>query len=355
MKRTKVMVLLVLFAALSLASLISVYYTHQLPTEKKTTTPLCYYVHTGKYDYIAKLVPNTLYSQSTLTPGEGTLYTKIIDHVNITFTYTFTCNRPTNTTSMECKVNTHLESPENWAKTFTPAEITQKFQAVNTINLTEQAASTTMFLSPVQINELVRTIDGQIGTRTSQYNLVIETEVYLTANISTANADVRAIYERFNHTVTVEFRTETQNRIAIENLKRTKPDNIEQTEITPYPWVTNQRNMSIAFCATSISALTITAFYYMKTRPVSTRTQEEKKLKKILKKYKEIVAETKEEPLHEPKTTTIEMATIEDLAKISEALMKPILYIKKDSTPQKTIVHTFYIIDKNTKYQYQTT
>jgi len=50
------------------------------------------------------------------------------------------------------------------------------------------------------------------------------------------------------------------------------------------------------------------------------------------------------------------MATMEDLAKISEALMKPILYTQKTPTPpKKETTHTFYMIDNNTKYQYKTT
>ena len=50
------------------------------------------------------------------------------------------------------------------------------------------------------------------------------------------------------------------------------------------------------------------------------------------------------------------MATMEDLAKISEALMKPILYVQKTPTsPEKETTHIFYIIDNNTKYQYKTT
>jgi len=50
------------------------------------------------------------------------------------------------------------------------------------------------------------------------------------------------------------------------------------------------------------------------------------------------------------------MATMEDLAKISEALMKPILYIQKTpKPPKKETTYIFYIIDNNTKYQYKTT
>ncbi len=68
--------------------------------------------------------------------------------------------------------------------------------------------------------------------------------------------------------------------------------------------------------------------------------------------HKQIIAETTQKPPET--TTTIAMASIEDLAKISEALMKPILHIKGHTTNGKT-THNFYIIDNNIKYRYKTT
>jgi len=130
---------------------------------------------------------------------------------------------------------------------------------------------------------------------------------------------------------------------------------IDQTTITPLPWVPNQRNASYTFCVAALSSLVLTALIYIKTKPTTPPKPKEKPLKKILKEYKEIIAETTEEPLIKPDTTIIKMATMEDLAKISEALIKPILYIQKTPTPpKKETTHIFYIIDNNTKYQYKT-
>lgn len=44
-----------------------------------------------------------------------------------------------------------------------------------------------------------------------------------------------------------------------------------------------------------------------------------------------------------------------NLAKISEALAKPILYTKTPTPSKEETTYIFYIIDNNTKYQYKTT
>ena len=354
MARTKLIALLMLFAALSVASAIAVYTTHQLPTQEQKTTTLASYQQKGTYDYIAKLKPNTLYNQSTLKPGQGTLYTKIIDHINITFTYTFTSSRPTNT-SIEYQTNTDLESPGNWIKNFTAAEMVETFQIANRVNFTKQTASTTLFLNITRIDELVKAVDGQIGTKTSQYNLMVKPKITIIAKINITQTDVRTIYETFAPSLTIEFRKETPNYISIESLEETKPGTIYQTQITPLPWVMNQRNASYAFSVAALLTLTVIAFIYIKAKPTTPPKHKEKPLKKIIKEYKEIIAETIEKPPLTPNMTIIKMATLEDLAKISEALMKPILHIQKPpKSPDKETTHIFYIIDNNTKYQYET-
>ena len=345
--RTKLSIPLILFTLLSLISIYSIYYTHQLPTEEETTTTLCSYWHTGKYDYTAKLKPNLLYNQPTLKPGQGTLYTKIIDHINITFTYTFTCSQPTNT-SIGCQTNTELESPEKWTKTFTTAEMLDILQIANTVNTTQQKATTTLSLNTTKIDELVRTIDGQIGTTTSQYNLLVKPNIYIVADITLPEADVRTIYESFAPSLTIEFGKGTPSYISIENLEHTRPATITGTHQTFLQWVVNWRLASLLATAVNIPLLAVTTWFYLTTKlPPSP-----KPIEKIIAPHKELIAETTQRPPET--TTTITMASIEDLAKISEALIKPILHTTEPTTKEQT-THTFYIIENHIKYQYKTT
>jgi len=339
--------LLILFAIQTVASIISIYYTHQLSTEEHTTIPLCIYQHTGRFDYTAKLKPNTLYNQPTLKPGQGTLYTKITDHINITFTYTFTCSHSTNT-SIQYQVLTELESPEKWTKTFTTAETLDTFQLTNTVNPTEETVFTTLFLNITKLDELVKTIDGQIGTSTSQYNLRIKPNIHITAKITITQTENRTIYESFAPSPTIQFKKETPNYISIESLEHTKPGTITDTQTTPLPWVKNLQTISYLFLAISISATVLTTFVYLKLKSTFP-PKPPKPTEKLIEPYKDIIAQTTAPPPKTPQTKTINLTTLEDLAKIAETLIKPILHTQKDNE------HTFYIIDNNTTYKYTTT
>jgi hypothetical protein len=272
-----------------------------------------------------------------------------VDHINLTFTYTFTCNHPTNITSIECHINTELESPEKWTKNFTTAEMLNTFRLANTVNSTERKASTTLFLDTIQIDELVKSIDEQIGIgKSSEYNLIIKPEIHLETNITLDAADVRTISESFAPSLTIEFGKGTPSHIAMEDLGQTKSDTITDTHHIVYPGVMNWRIASFMATGITIPLLTVTIWFYLKAKPLPSA----KPIEKIMSPHKELIAETTERP---PETTqAISLASLEDLAKISEALIKPILHTKEITTKGQT-THTFYIIENDTKYQYTTT
>jgi len=232
----------------------------------------------------------------------------------------------------------------------------ETFQLANTVNSTKQRVSTALSINITEIEELIKAVDEQIGTSTKQYSLTVKPNININAEITVAEADVRTIHESFAHDLKIEFIKGTPSYISTESLESTRQETIDQTHITPLPRVTDQRNASYIFCAATASALAITSVIYIKTKPTISPKTKEKPLKKILKEHKELIAETKEEPPLKPDMTTIKMATMEDLAKISEALMKPILYIQKTpKSPKKETTHTFYIIHDKIKYQYKTT
>ena len=340
--RTKLTIPLALFAALTLISIFTIYYTHTLPTEEQTTTPLCTYTHIATYNYTAKLIPNQLYNQTTLGPGEGTLYMRIIDHINLTLNYQFTCTTNYNITSTQYNTTIQLESPQKWTKTFTTTDLQEIFY----LNINTQNSSITLLLNTTKIDDIVRVIGIQTGTTSTTYNLKIKPQIQTTAQTNAGN-----INEVFTPTLTVEFKKETLegNIILIQNLQQTKPGQITQTQTTPLPWVTTQRYTSYAFTATTTSGLTLTTTLYLKTKPTKPR---KKPLKEIITPYQEIILESTQEPTT---LTTIKVPTLEDLIKISENLLKPVFHTTRPPTAtKKRTTHSFYIIDGQTKYEYTT-
>lgn len=326
-------ILLIIFACSTAISALSIYYTHQLPTYETQTTTLCTYQHTGTYGYVAELKPNIIYNKTTLTPGEGTLYTAIVNQINLTFTYAFTSNPEPENSTIEHNIIIQLESPGKWTKTLSNAEAQEMLKLSSSLNFTMQVNCT-------KIRELVDNIDKETGTSSTTYNINIKPAIHVVANVTTETID-----ENFTPTLTVAFKTEAEkgNYIAIENLNQTKPGVLTETHQIPLPGVEFQRTASYMATAATTAAVAISAFLYIRYKPP---TPSKKQIEKLTAPYKELIAKTTK-PAPETKTT-IETETLEDLAKIAEILARPILH----TTEAKE--HTFYIIDNNTKYQYKT-
>jgi hypothetical protein len=327
---------LIIFAILTAASVFAIYYIHQLPTYETQTTTLCTYQHKGTYDYVAALKPNIIYNKTVLSPGEGTLYTAIVEYINLTFAYAFTCNPQPETITINHQTEIQIESPGRWPpRILSPSEAQDILQLTGNLSFVAQINCT-------MVRQFVEAIDKEIyGTvRSTAFNINIKPKIHVTANLTTQTID-----ETFTPQLTVAFKTDAEkgNYIAIENLQQTKPGAITETQQIPLQWVQNQKTASYIATASTAIALTISTFLYIKHKPAPPTT---KLIEKLTAPYKELIAKTTQKP---PETqTTIETVSLEDLAKIAEILARPILHTTEAEE------HTFYIIDNNTKYQYKT-
>jgi len=330
---------LIIFAILTAASAFAIYHAYQLPIYETQINTICSYQHNGTYNYVAKLKPNFIYNKTTLNPGEGTLYTAIVEYVNLTFNYAFTCNPRSENITLNHEIEIQIESPGRWLRTLQPTEAQEILKITGNLNWTMQVNST-------KIRQLVEAIDKEIygTTRSTTYNIKIKPKIHVTANINT-----KTINEIYTPELTIAFKTEAEkgNYIAIENLNQTKHGKITETRQTPLPQVQTQRTASLTATAITASALTASVILYMfKKPPTLPEKAAEKQLRKLIEPYKELIAKTTQKP---PKTqTTIEVESLEDLAKIAEILARPILHTTEAEE------HIFYIIDNNTKYQYKT-
>jgi hypothetical protein len=330
---------LIIFAILTATSAFAIYHTHQLPTYETQINTLCSYQHNGTYNYVAKLKPNLIYNKTTLNPDEGTLYTAIVEYINLTFNYAFTCNPQPENTAINHQTEIQIESPGKWLRTLQPTEAQEILEITGNLNWTMQINNT-------KVEQLVEAIDKEIygTTRSTTYNVNIKPEIHVAANITEQTID-----ETFTPELTVAFKTDAEkgNYIAIENLSQTEPRAITETHQIPLPEVQNQRTASYTAAAITASALAVSAFLFIKHKqPTPPAKAAEKSIRKLTDPYKELIAKTTQKP---PETkTTIETESLEDLAKIAEILARPIFYTTEGEE------HTFYIIDDDTKYQHKT-
>jgi hypothetical protein len=104
-----------------------------------------------------------------------------------------------------------------------------------------------------------------------------------------------------------------------------------------------QRKISYAATAVTATGLAASAIAYF--RSAQQHKPEEKhaeKIRKTIEEYKDIMVEAAEPPETQ---VTVDVKSLEDLTKIAEILVKPIL--------KTTDGEVFYIIDNGTKYQYK--
>jgi len=327
-KPSKAIILLTLFTILTIISIITANAVHQTPTQETTTNTLCTYISTATYDYTAAIDPNIIYNKTTLKPNEGTLYTRITKHINITLTYTFHATLPAETTITYTLKQTIKTSAWQYPTTTTQPTTTNQTE----INIT---------LPPVIKSEL-DTIKGEYEKTTGASTATTYTfEITPTFTVN-ANTTAGPIHQVFTPTLTVNFqRTDQGDITTIEDLYQTKSDAITENQTITLSDIINQRYASYILITISIAGLCFSTYFYMKTKPKI----EEIPLDKLIAPYKDLIIEAQEPPKPTPEITMINVETIQELAKTAEILAKPIILTRK---PQPTLT----VIDQNTIYQH---
>lgn len=323
--------LLIIFGILAGASIIYVIYTHQLPLYETKIITLATYTHREYYSYLATLKPNTFYNRTILRPGEGLLYTAIVDCVYVKSKYSFTsAPAPMNVTT-NTNIMIEIESPEKWIRSLSEDEAIDllKFEGSQEFEIT---------VNHTKIEEYVTRIDEEVGIHSTSYNLNVKSTIYSNARVAAMQ-----IEETFEPKLTISYISsgDVGNYLSIEECLQTKDGKITETSKIHHAWVETERKKAYASTAVTSILLAGSAVLYIKRRP---KSPPKKPIEKVIAKYKELITETTEKP---PETeNTIKMNTIEDLAKTAEILAKPILHTKEDQD------YVFYVINGNTIYQY---
>lgn len=330
-KLQKTKILLTTFTILSVIAALTIYAVHQIPTEETLTQTLCTYKSKATYDYTAILqTPNTIYNnKSTLKPEDQLpIYTRITRQINLTLTYTF-----------ESSLQAEAQITYTITETLKAPAWTHQIYAVppQTTNQT-QIQITLPPIIKAELDQIKSKIDAETGTTTTAYTLEITPTFTITANTSAGQ-----IHQTFTPTLTVTFkRTEQGETTSIEPLHQTKTGEITQSQTITHPEAINQRYMAYSLTVIALTGLALSAYFYNKTKPKTIQ----KPIEKIMAPHKDLIAETAQRP---PRTeNTIEVKSLQDLAKIAEILAKPILHAKENQE------HIFYILDNNTKYLYKT-
>ncbi len=330
----KLLVLLAVFAGLSLASVAGVYSAHSTPAEEEKTTTLATYGHSGMYDYVAELRPSTIYeNRLTMGPGEGKLYIKIVENLRIAFSYRFSCDRSTAIVT-EYNVDMDIESPGKWVKRFTAVPENSVSSQGNAVSF-----STELFVSVPWFEGLRATIDDETGTSSSSYNLSIKPSIH-----TIAETDVGTVDELFTSALVMNFNYggAEGSQITVSGLENDSSGSIQKVEKFYHPEVLTQRRAFYALSAVAFAGLICSLWLFLRARP----KRPEKLAEEMIAPFKEAMVEVAKEPAYRAQRATVQMKSLEDLVYIAEGLAKPVLYLRKKN------VHTFYVLDGPVRYEY---
>jgi hypothetical protein len=331
-KPSKKLVLIIFFTVSTLISIIVTYTLHQIPTQETKTNTLCTYSSTATYDYTATLEPNMINdNRTTLKPNEGTLYVAVTKQIDITLTYTFQATLPTNAEI----TYSAIQSLKTAAWQHPVARIPQ-----TTTNQTQIQLAVLPF-NKTELEATKKQIETETGTSSNTYAFEMAPTFIVNANTSAGS-----IHQTFTPTLTIDLeRTDEGYVITIDSLQQTKANAITEDQTIIHSETINQRYASYVFLAISTAGLGFSIYFFKKGRPTTRKSP----LEKLIAPYKDLIIEAKESPKIPQETTIIDIESMEELAKTSEILARPMIHTKNGKE------HTFYIIDSNTRYQYKTT
>jgi hypothetical protein len=340
-KKSTITILFVFFILLSLVSILFLYSAHTTPIEETLVTASYAYEYEGTYDYTVALKPNTIYdNNATLKPGEGTIYRRITDHIDVNFTYFFSGDQTANFT-ISYVTHEYVETA-SWDKQIAefPKEVIKS--SGDTINF---SVINIPAIFPSSILQIVNEINADTGIITGDYSLNITIEMRIEAETSAGSVD-----ESFAPSLKADFKVtpDQGETISITGLEYTKTGSKTKTEEIYQPWVEQQRNIYYGFSTVSFFGLAVSVWFYTKNRPTKP-LEAQKLIDEIIEPYEEIIVEAGQEQLSKP-ATTISTKTLEDLVKVADTTGKPIIH-----TFEAPDVHVFSIIDGDTQYKFSTT
>ena len=333
--RSKVKFVIIFFTLLTLISLVFLYSLLSTPVEEKLTRSLYSYHYQGIYNCTASLKPNIVYNnKSSLELKEGPYYRRVIDRIDVSFSFFFEGDMPANFT-LKYKINEYIQIGD-WKKQINeyPQQIIE-----HTGNNLSFAIDNILTINPEALQQLLSRFSQDTGFSTNQYKLNITTAIYIEAETSAGK-----IEEIFMPNLGIESKSSMSEGeiFLITGLEHARTGDIEETEIIYHAEVAQQRYLLYAVSASSLFGLIISSWQFIKSRPP---ISEERLLEDFIGPYEELIVEAAEEQTKT--TTTISVKTFEDLVKVADSLEKPIIYTYKH--PE---THIFSIIDGLTKYRF---
>lgn len=322
------------FLFLLLGSLLLLGYSHSRPERENRTQVLLSYQHRGNYGYVAHLKPNELYdNRLELSTGEGTIYLPLLEYLTLTFNYLFLSTEEGNLSS-SYRVEVVLSTPA-WSKSYPWLE--------NSVQASGKtlAFSLGLVLDPSWVEERVKVISSETGVSARNYDVRVRTSVRTVAQTGRGRVD-----ETFSPQLTLHFVRDPSKGeyLTAEGLEEKKEGVLTHSEILWRGEIGTLRRISYLLLGFALVGTLLTGWAYFSI-------EKPKKVEELVEPLRELVVELSEEPKVPEGGTTVRVGRMEDLAKIAEGLVKPILHVRLPSPDGEE--HLFLVMDGSVRYEHR--
>ena len=330
--RTLWFLILVFFTIFLLLSTIFTVIAYQTPLYTTQETTALTYRSRGTYTYTAYLENNTVYNKTIQRPGEGNIFKEIVKTINGSLFFSFRISQYADI-SITYQVLATIET-DIWTKTYTLQPQTELNETGNTADLTITFPINFEFYDNVvdMINQ-----ETDIVAKNPTLYIRIPIKIY---GSTVSDYD---IFQSINPELSMSL---TEKTILFSEELSTEESGTRTQQIQIYHEnIEAARTNRLIF--TIIIALILLGFIGI-TKPMNdNRSQIEKELDKIQKKYGEWLVTADSNPV-DPLSKTISIKTMEQLSRISEDLGKPMIHYQKNNSK-----NLFLVIDDDHIYQHE--
>jgi hypothetical protein len=298
------------------------------------------YEHQGNFSYAINLEPNILFGTITMEPEipppstpvalkpANSYDSQIVDSINGTFSYKFESDKALMEVINEVEVTAILGEVGGQQETFVLVPKSQK----------RDNFSIAFPLDVPFLYALIKSIEKETGTFVPSHDLLITAEVH-----TVAQSDFGPIDETLTRSLTVKL--EQDQVVWPEAASETKSGSIEKTLTVPNPAAGIAKIGSLgALGMTMIIFLyTLWSYWEYRRRLIS---QLEADALQVKSKHQDLVVDVEKLPETKDEETMIELGSLDELVKVAEALLKPVLRLAE---PER---HLYCVIDGMARYQY---
>ena len=294
-----------------------------------TTSPLFTYVQSGRYSYVAALSNNTLYNTSTLTPGNGTLFTEITTWVNLTYTYRLTVSRAVDA-GVDVLLAVAVETPA-WSKSMGSVSGTTYI-----VDGTSGAVTLSFDLSVANVSALVTAIEKQTGYSPSSYSVVLTPSVAASVVLASNGTGLTYVSP-----LTLNFSAGqiTPTHLFSSAYGAYSPGGGDPPASAPLPW------LPLSILAVSLAGAAWLGYLTYRTY----RRDGGPDLEAITRPFKEAIVDTSTPP---PAASRVDVPSWTDLVKVADTLGCPILRVRSGGRGADSGA-LFYVLSDGLAYVYR--